>query len=578
MLYLAEVKKQKSGFMGKASTELKLLACQRNDQTWSAVPGEEIVPCDAAGDFESGAMVLVNLSGNRQVQGAPEPGGSRIVSILQNFSKLISDRKNQEEEIEAWNQSLTIQAQALSQKEMELEAEWTQLEQMREEAAGLEEKLQAAQEVKAESSKLQEEFERKNQELEQAWEHLRGEQRRLEERQSEIQSNGGGLTAEQTAQIQELFGSLETSTTPDSELQNHLQAALSQIREQQEYCQSQLGSLEQQRSEAEGQQAEADRQMGELQERRQQAIATLEALQQAKDNLQSQRLSLAVKQETINRLNQEIETQTNVYQSLSQLASGAGAVDTEESIDIESLENMPLGELQQIVESLQNDLNKSVQFVNDQEEELSLEKEELNELKGKVENANDYDRINLEQELADAQDRYQMLNETLMGQRREVRKQESKLGVHLRTLRRRQGIVDVEGSSPAINLNPVLEDLEEKQKERQEQLQTLENELKGIQTEIEQLEGQVQQYQHEQAEAEQGIQELETSCQDLQTSAAQMWAKFHAAQDTLQPIQDALAEIQPQLEALAQAMAQKQQEGENQQSAIATLKETINSI
>ncbi|MFP4297126.1 MAG: pilus motility taxis protein HmpF [Spirulinaceae cyanobacterium] len=572
MLYLAEVRKQKSGFMGKASTELKLLACQRNDQTWSAVPGDEVIPCEAASDFESGVMVMVNLTGNRQVQGSPELGGPRLVSILQNFSKLISDRKSQEEEIEDWRQSLTIQAQALSEKEMELEAEWTQLEQMREEAAGLEEKLQAAEAVQAESDKLQAEFERKTQELEQAWEHLRGEQRQLEERQDEMQP-AGGLTAEQAARIQELIGSLESAASTN-DLQNDLNTVLAQVREQQENSQSQLSSIEQQKAEAEGQQAEADRQANELQERRQHLQATIKAMQQARDDLQSQRTACAVKKEVVNRLSQEIETQTELYSTLSRLAAGSGTADADESVDVEALENMPLGELQKIVDSLQNDLNKSVQFVNDQEEELSLEREELDELKGKLENAGDYDRINLEQEFADAQDRYKMLNETLMGQRREVRKQESKLSLHLRTLRRRQGIVDTDSSGPSINLNPVLESLEERQKERQVQLQTLEAELTEMQDGVEHLESQLQQYQQEQAEHEQALKDLEESWRELQASAAQMWAKVNAAQENIQPLQEALAQTQEKLEALAQHLEQ----GQNQQQAIADLKETISSL
>jgi len=572
VLYLAEVRKQKSGFMGKASTELKLLACQRNDQTWSAVPGDEVIPCDAANDFESGVMVMVNLTGNRQVQGSPELGGPRLVSILQNFSKLISDRKSQEEEIEDWRQSLTIQAQALSEKEMELEAEWTQLEQMREEASGLEEKLQAADAVQAESDKLQAEFERKTQELEQAWEHLRGEQRQLEERQDEMPP-AGGLTEEQTTRIQELIASLE-SAVANADLPNDLNSILGQVREQQENCQSQISGIEQQKAEAEGQQAEADRQAEELQERRQQLQATIEAMQQAREDLQAQRTACAVKKEVVNRLSQEIEAQTELYSDLSRLAAGAGAADADESVDVEALENMPLGELQKIVDNLQNDLNKSVQFVNDQEEELSLEREELDELKGKLENASDYDRINLEQELADAQDRYKMLNETLMGQRREVRKQESKLSIHLRTLRRRQGIVDTESSSPSINLNPLLESLEERQKERQIQLQTLEAELTEMQEGVDHLESQLQQHQQEQAEHEKALKDLEESWRELQASAAQMWAKVNAAQDNVQPLQETLAEMQSKLEALAQHLEQ----GQNQQQAIADLKETIGSI
>jgi chromosome segregation ATPase len=577
VLYLAEVRKQKSGFMGKASTELKLLACQRNDQTWSAVPGDEVVPCEVASDFESGVMVMVNLSGNRQVQGAPELGGPRLVSILQSFSKLISDRKSQEEEIEAWNQSLTLQAQELNKREMELEAELTQLEQMREEAVGLEAKIQEAERIKAESNQLQAEFERKSQELEQAWEHLRGEQRKLEERQEDMPS-AGGLTEEQSARIQELVGYLETTPVPTQDLPTYLNAALAAVQEQQDYCESQRQQLEQQRAEAEGQQAEAERQGEELRQRRQQLQEVEAAIAKARNDLHEQRLAYAVKQEAIQRLNQQIDAQTELYQSLSQLAAGAGTDSAEEIVDIGVLENMPLGELQQIVNTLQNDLNKAVQFVNDQEEELSLEREELEGLKTKLESAGDYDRINLEQELADAQDRYKMLNETLMGQRREVRKQESKLSIHLRILRRRQGIMDVESEMPQINLGPILERLEAEQKDRQNELQTLEQEGQGIQDGIQRVETLLEEQKQEQNRHQQDLSSIEEAWQELQTSTAQMWAKVNVAQENLQPLQEALADVRQKLEALVQTLDQAQQTGENQQQAIANLKETISSL
>jgi hypothetical protein len=39
MLYLAEIQKQKGGFIASGKAELKLLACQRTEQNWSAIQG-----------------------------------------------------------------------------------------------------------------------------------------------------------------------------------------------------------------------------------------------------------------------------------------------------------------------------------------------------------------------------------------------------------------------------------------------------------------------------------------------------------------------------------------------------------
>ncbi|KHG41791.1 hypothetical protein OA07_09200 [Aphanizomenon flos-aquae 2012/KM1/D3] len=74
MLYLAEVQKQKGGLLsGGGKSELKLIACQRADQNWSPVPDEMIVT-DEASKLNDGALVLVDLSPNRQVQRIQDAG------------------------------------------------------------------------------------------------------------------------------------------------------------------------------------------------------------------------------------------------------------------------------------------------------------------------------------------------------------------------------------------------------------------------------------------------------------------------------------------------------------------------
>lgn len=68
MLYLAEVQKQKSGFIGGGRAELKLLVCQRGENNWSAVPGDDLVPAEDANSYKDGALVLVELNASKQVQ------------------------------------------------------------------------------------------------------------------------------------------------------------------------------------------------------------------------------------------------------------------------------------------------------------------------------------------------------------------------------------------------------------------------------------------------------------------------------------------------------------------------------
>ena len=50
---------------------------------------------------------------------------------------------------------------------------------------------------------------------------------------------------------------------------------------------------------------------------------------------------------------------------------------------------------------LKKDLDKMSQFVHDQEEELKLKQEDIDALQEKIEGANEYDRLQLETEIAE---------------------------------------------------------------------------------------------------------------------------------------------------------------------------------
>ncbi|NER05887.1 MAG: hypothetical protein F6K17_26495, partial [Okeania sp. SIO3C4] len=142
MLYLAEVQKRPSGFgLGGGKTDLKLLASQRSEHNWLAVPGEEIIPADEAKEFSPGSLVLVDLNKDKQVQQIQD-AARQLVKILQNFSRSQEKSKTQWEEIEQWKASLTFQAQELNRREMELQAKEEQLEELQAEIDRLEQQRQ----------------------------------------------------------------------------------------------------------------------------------------------------------------------------------------------------------------------------------------------------------------------------------------------------------------------------------------------------------------------------------------------------------------------------------------------------
>lgn len=165
--------------MGGTETKLKLLACQRNDQSWSLVSGNESMTIEEANEFGDGSLIVVNLGVNRQMQGKPELAVQKIIGVLQGFSRLLEKTKTQEQEIDQWKESLTIQSEELSRREIEME---TRLESMEAEFKQFDAQRQEIAEAQAAATMIKAEFEAKSIELEGAWNQLRGEQQQLKER------------------------------------------------------------------------------------------------------------------------------------------------------------------------------------------------------------------------------------------------------------------------------------------------------------------------------------------------------------------------------------------------------------
>lgn len=577
MLYLAEVQKKSGGILSGSKAELKLLACQRNDQSWSSVPGDETVtlPTEEVNRLTDGVLVIVNLGGNRQLQGQCEPAGGRLVNMLQNFSRLLEKSKSQEEEIEQWKQSLTYQSQELNRREMEMESRLEQMQAMEAQAEHLESQLQELERAKEETARLQEDFERNRQELEGAWEHLRGEQRRLEEQQPQEQASVG-LDEQQAGVIQELLERLSGAVAPTDAVREQLNLAFEVVNTQQAMLESQWQDWEQQHSVASEQQAEIERQVAEIQNRKQELQQTQQSFEAAAAELKVQQNALLIKREAAQMLTLQLQTQAELFQELARLAATSAGVTISQKVDLEALENMPLGELQDLAQNLQNDLEKVKRFVNDQEEELTFQREAIDELQEKMDGASEYDRMSLETELADEQDRYQLLDESLIGSRRSLREREEILNQHQRVMRRRQGVSEGNGSDhQKIDLGPILSQLEGQRQQQAEELQKLESQIEQIQRSINQTEEMVRHQSGEQDTKRQELENLENNWQSMKDSVAQMWGKVNLCQETLQPRQDGLHELRTRLEAIAFSLNQIQETGDYQLQAISEMRQAI---
>ena len=578
MLYLAEVQKQKSGLMG-FKTDLKLLACQRTDQSWSAVTADEVIPApDEANNFNAGVLVLVELSGNKQVQRPPTEAGRQLVSILQNFSRQLEKSKTQEEEIEQWKQSLTYQSQELNRREMEMEARVEQLAQLDEDFERLEAQRQEIDTAREETQRLREEFERNRLELEGAWEHLRGETRRLEERQAEYQQ-GTVLDEAQGQKIRELLDRLAGAIAPTEAIREQLNLAFEIVNGQQELLNGHWQQLEQQRNSATQMQGDVDRQTQELQRRTEELTQAENALEKARSERMVFQNALEMKQEFARMQDLQLRTQQELYEQLNRLATTSADVKISQKIDLEALEKMPLGELQDVVQNLQQDLEKVVRFVNDQEEELTFQRQTVDELQAKINQASEYDRMSLENELAEEQDCYQMLDETLVGQRRNLREREEILNQHQRVLRRRQGIAEYDGQdNQKIDLGPVLSQLDGQRQQQSEELQKLESQVEQMRLSISQAQGMIDHQAGEQEATRNQIKQLEQNLLSSRTALAELWARVNVYQEMLQPYQDRVNEMRQKLEAIASTLAQIQETGDYQLQSIAQMREVIVSL
>ena len=131
-------------------------------------------------------------------------------------------------------------------------------------------------------------------------------------------------------------------------------------------------------------------------------------------------------------------------------------------------------------------------FVSDQEEELTYQQQAIDELKQKSEAASEYDQLQIGAEISDEQDRYDMLNKTLVGQRRNLLEREEVLSQHRAVLLRRQGQATVE--SPVANsadLEPVLEHIDQVRQQLAAQAADLEELIADLERRYNELQQQV---------------------------------------------------------------------------------------
>ena len=577
MLYLAEVQKQRSGFgLGGGKAELKLLACQRGEHNWSAVPGDDAIPVEEANKFNDGTLVLVELSASKQVQRIQE-AARQLVSILQNFSRLQDKFKDKEEEIEQWKASLTFSSQELNRREMEMQAREEQLAQMEDELERLEAQRSEIENTRDEANRLREEVDRSRQEIETAWEQLRGEQQRVAQQQSQV-PQGAVVDQQQTQRIQELMQKLGGAIASAQGVREQLNQSFGAVGAQQAILDQHWQQLEQKQSIAQQQQEEVDRQNQSLQNRWQEWYQSQDALAGARADLKGQQSTLSAKQDQAQSVSLQVRAVEDLYQQLSRLASASGAAGTPQKVDVSSLEKMPVEELQGLVQHLQQDLEKVFRFVNDQEEELTLQRETIEELQGKIQAASEYDRMALENEMADELESYQMLNETLVGQRLRLQEREDILKQHQAVLWRRLGTANAPKQGGDMELGPIVAQLNTQRQQQSQELQRLENEIQQVREAISQMEANVNRQNGEGEAKRYELKQFEQNLFNQKGAVAELWGRVKVYQEMLQPVQDNLNALRQKLEAVAGELDRVQERGDEQDRVVSDLQQVLSGL
>ncbi|ACC84250.1 pilus motility taxis protein HmpF [Nostoc punctiforme] len=577
MLYLAEVQKQKGGLLsGGGKTELKLLACQRTDQNWNTV-SEEVIAAEDASKLNDGALVLVELNPNRQVQRIQE-AGRPLVNILQNFSRQLEKFKLKEDEIDQWKQSLTFQAQELNRREMDMEVRSEQLHNMEDELQQLEQQKQEVDTSRQEIERLKTEVERNRLELEGAWEHLRGEQRRLEEHQADFQQ-GTVLDEEQSRVMSELLDRLSNRVAPTETVREHLHKAFELVEKQQATLTPHWQKLEEQKTAIVQQQEEVERLSQTFSDRQNALQEAQNTLVQQTAQLQINTADLTSKQEYARIIKEQLRNAEELYQQIHSIAATSGDVVLGQQANVEALDKMPLEELQKIVQDLQHKLEIDATFVHDQEQELEYKQEAIEELENKLSQASDQDHINLELELTDEKDLYQMLNSSLVGQRRNMLQHQKFLKQHQAVLLRRQGhtvVEEEEGNK--VNLEPVLLQIETQRQQYSQEIQKLEREIDQIRSGVELNQGMIDNQTHDLDEKRQELKAIEENLLSLRRTTAECCGRVNLYQEALQPIQDSLDGLRQKLQGIAESLDKFQETGDHQVQAIAQMRHTLQGL
>ncbi len=132
------------------------------------------------------------------------------------------------------------------------------------------------------------------------------------------------------------------------------------------------------------------------------------------------------------------QSKEELWETISRLAKESKKNKFDANLDLKQLNAVPLDELEATIVYLQQDLEDLTRLVKEQEEELFLQRQKVKKFQRTVNLSTDEKRMSLEEQLAQEQERKNMLDETLVGQRRNLDKRKKILNKYRQVLETKQ--------------------------------------------------------------------------------------------------------------------------------------------
>jgi chromosome segregation ATPase len=193
-----------------------------------------------------------------------------------------------------------------------------------------------------------------------------------------------------------------------------------------------------------------------------------------------------------------------------------------------------LEELTEIVASLQKEVTQGTNMVAMQEEELTERQADIAKMEAEMAEATAFDKLNLENELTDEQDAYQMLEQTLEGQRETLAERQAILDAHISILEYRQGS---KANGDGVEWDAVLKILAEQRQQQQAELTRTQGEIQNLQAALEQSKARVEAQVNEYLSQSEAVQKMELNLLSLQQNATEVRAKLALYEEMIQPLQ-----------------------------------------